>query len=229
MKLLSNKSFNAGLKDSISFGLAFIFLYVPIGALGASQGLGLSEVMATSIFIFSTPLQFMLIQSYGAGISLIPIILALNSRFILMSSALSGYFKNISYRKIFLSSILIVPSVFSACMSRFKNKEEDYFLYFLGVGLPIYVVSVLSTFIGYYTGSEISSPLFYEIVKIVLPLQFTALAAKHWPDYLDISAYWLGLLLAPLFVFLFKEYTMIIAPFLIGISLALIEYIGKKK
>ncbi|TGZ98240.1 AzlC family ABC transporter permease [Rodentibacter pneumotropicus] len=229
MKLFSNKSFNAGLKDSISFGLAFIFLYVPIGALSASQGLGLSEVMATSIFIFSTPLQFMLIQSYGAGISLIPIILALNSRFILMSSALSGYFKNISYRRIFLSSVLIVPSVFSACISKFKNKEEDYFLYFLGVGLPIYFVSVLSTFIGYYTGSEISSPLFYEIVKIVLPLQFTALAAKHWPDYLDISAYWIGLLLAPVFLFLFKEYTMIIAPFLIGISFATLDYIGKQK
>ncbi|VEH66535.1 Uncharacterised protein [Rodentibacter pneumotropicus] len=52
MELFSNKSFNAGLKDSISFGLAFIFLYVPIGALGASQGLGLSEVMATSILSF---------------------------------------------------------------------------------------------------------------------------------------------------------------------------------
>lgn len=227
--ILGNKSFKNGLKDSISFGLAFIFLYIPIGALGASQNLDLAEVMATSLFIFSTPLQFMLVQSYGSGLALLPIILALNSRFILMSSALSVYLKEVSNKKIMLSSILIVPSVFSACLSRFKHRQEDYFAYFLGVGIPIYVASVLSTFIGYYVGSGITSPLFYEVIKIVLPLQFTALAAKHWPDYFDVSAYWIGLILAPFFLFLFNEYTMLIAPFVIGISIALFDKWSKNK
>lgn len=77
--LIQNKSFSAGLKDSISFGLAFIFLYIPIGALGANQNLSLFDVMATSIFVFSTPLQFMLIQSYSAGLTLLPMVIALNS------------------------------------------------------------------------------------------------------------------------------------------------------
>lgn len=229
MTLLENKSFTAGLKDAISFGLAFIFLYIPIGALGASQNLGLADVMATSIFIFSTPLQFLLIQSYSSGLALIPIILALNSRFILMSSALSFYLKQTNNKKIMLSSVLIVPSVFSACLSRFKNQKEDYFLYFLGVGMPIYLVSIFSTLIGYYIGSGITSPLFYEVIKIVLPLQFTALAAKHWPDYFDISAYWTGLVLAPFFLAILQNYTMIVAPFLIGISIALFDKFGKLK
>lgn len=130
-----------------------------------------------------------------------------------------------------LSSILIVPSVFSACLSRFKSQNHgaDNFLYFLGVGLPIYLVSVFSTLIGYYAGAGITSPLFYEVVKIVLPLQFTALAAKHWPDYLDVGAYWIGLLCAPIFLYLFKEYTMIITPFLIGITMALVDKLGNSK
>lgn len=229
MSLLENQSFKAGLKDSISFGLAFIFLYIPIGALGASQHLNLAEVMATTLFVFSTPLQFMLVQSYGSGLTLLPMILALNSRFILMSSALSLYLKQTSIKKIMLSSILIVPSVFSASLSRFKNQKEDYFAYFLGVGIPIYLASILSTFIGYYVGASITSPLFYEVIKIVLPLQFTALAAKHWPDYFDVSAYWIGLILAPFFLLIFKEYTMLIAPFVIGISIALFDKYGKKK
>ncbi|WP_338809757.1 AzlC family ABC transporter permease [Neisseria leonii] len=229
MAWLDNRSFTAGLKDSVSFGLAFIFLYIPIGALGAGQGLGLFEVMATSLLVFSTPLQFMLIQGYEAGLALLPMILALNSRFILMSSALSFYLKRVSNQKIILSNILIVPSVFSACMSRFKGHEDDYFLYFLGVGLPIYLVSAFSTLIGYYAGSGMTSPLFYEVIKIVLPLQFTALAAKHWSDYFDVGAYWIGLILAPVFLYLFREYTMLITPFLIGISMALLDKFGTSK
>lgn len=228
MSLLQNNSFQAGLKDSISFGLAFIFLYIPIGALGASQNLSFMEVMATSLLIFSTPLQFILVQSYEAGLTLLPMILALNSRFILMSSALSLYLKQASIKKIMASSILIVPSVFSASISRFKNQQEDYFAYFLGVGIPIYLASILSTLIGYYLGASIASPLFYEVIKIVLPLQFTALAAKHWPDYFDVSAYWIGLILAPVFLLLLKEYTMLIAPFAIGISIALFDKLGRK-
>lgn len=116
MKILYSQSFKSGLKDSVSFGLAFIFLYIPIGALGAGQGLGLAEVMATSIFIFSTPLQFMLVQSFSAGLALLPMVLALNSRFVLMSSALSLYLKNTPNKKIMLTSW------------RFKHKGMDFAL-----------------------------------------------------------------------------------------------------
>lgn len=56
-----------GLRDSITFGVAFIFLYVSIGILGATQSLSLSQTLATTLLIFSTPLQFLLMQSYQDG------------------------------------------------------------------------------------------------------------------------------------------------------------------
>lgn len=99
MSLLQNNSFQAGLKDSISFGFAFIFFVHSDWGIGASQNLSFMEVVATSLLIFSTPLQFILVQSYEAGLTLLPMILALNSRFILMSSALSLCPKQTSIKK----------------------------------------------------------------------------------------------------------------------------------
>ncbi|ALI00963.1 branched-chain amino acid ABC transporter permease [Pseudomonas sp. FW306-02-F02-AA] len=212
-----------GLRDSITFGVAFIFLYVSIGILGATQSLSLSQTLATTLLIFSTPLQFLLMQSYQDGWILIPVILVLNARFALLSSTLAPHIRSTSTAKILASLILITPSTFTACITRFKRCTDHSFIYLIGIGLPIFSVSIACTYIGFATGANITSPAIHALMTILLPLQFTALAAKQWPHYYDVSSYWLGFMGAPLLIYPFGNYNLLITPFVIGGLVVLIN------
>ncbi|UCP07820.1 AzlC family ABC transporter permease [Pseudomonas sp. MM213] len=219
----SAKVFQEGARDAISFGVAFLFLYLSIGMVGAAQSLTLGQTLATTLLIFSTPLQFLLLQNYNDGWLLIPVILALNVRFLLLSAALAPYLKHVSTSNILPSLILITPSIFTACMTRFKQRTDHPFTYMLGVGLPIFAVSIACTCIGFIAGAGLASPVTTAVMMMLLPLQFTALAGKHWPHYAEVSSYWLGFIGAPVLVLFFKDYSLLITPFLIGGVTVLIE------
>lgn len=221
--------FNAGARDAVSFGVAFIFLYLSIGILSATQSLSLSQALATTLLIFSTPLQFLLIQNYNEGWVLLPIILALNARFVLLSATLAPYLRKTSTLTIMASLILITPSIFTGCVTRFKRHAEHPFAYFIGLGLPIFGISIVCTYIGFIAGAGLASPVIFATMTLLLPLQFTALAGKHWPHYAEVSSYWLGFIGAPWLVFLFKDYSLLCTPFLIGGLMVLIENIYKKR
>nr|WP_256590819.1 AzlC family ABC transporter permease [Pseudomonas sp. ERMR1:02] len=212
-----------GTRDAITFGVAFIFLYLSIGVVSATQSLSLSQALATTLLIFSTPLQFLLIQSYNDGWILLPIILALNARFVLMSATLAPFIRHTSTIKTMASLILITPSIFTGCITRFKRRADHPFTYMIGLGLPIFSISILCTYIGFIAGAKLTSPVFYAAMTLLLPLQFTALAGKHWPNYAEVSSYWLGFIAAPLLIYLFKDYSLLCTPFIIGGLIVLIE------
>ncbi|WP_085580700.1 MULTISPECIES: AzlC family ABC transporter permease [unclassified Pseudomonas] len=217
------KALGEGGRDSITFGVAFIFLYLSIGMTGSAQALTLNQTLATTLLIFSTPLQFLLIQNHGEGWFLIPIVLALNARFVLLSTTLAPYFKETPTGKILASLILFTPSVFTACITRFKQNAEFPFAYLIGVGTPIFAVSAVCTWIGFVAGAGLTSPVIAAAITMLLPLQFTALAGKHWPNHGEVSSYWLGFVSAPLLVLLLKDYNLLITPFLIGGLIVMIE------
>jgi predicted branched-subunit amino acid permease len=218
-----------GARDAITFGVAFIFLYISIGVLSATQSLSLSQALATTLLIFSTPLQFLLIQSHNDGWILIPIIVALNARFVLLSATLAPYIRSTSTAKTMASLILITPSIFTGCLTRFKRRTDHPFAYLIGLGVPIFCVSVICTYIGFTAGAKLNSPIFYAAMTLLLPLQFTALAGKHWPHHAEVSSYWLGFACAPLLVYLFKDYSLLLTPFIIGGLVVLIENKYKKR
>jgi predicted branched-subunit amino acid permease len=225
----SGNVFKEGARDAITFGVAFIFLYLSIGVLSASQSLTLSQSLATTLFIFSTPLQFLIVQNHNDGLILLPIIVALNARFVLLSATLAPHIRNTSTAAIMASLVLITPSIFTGCVTRFKRRVDHPFSYMIGLGLPIFGVSVICTYIGFVAGAKLTSPIIYAAMTLLLPLQFTALAGKHWPHYAEVSGYWLGFVAAPLLVYLFRDYSLLCTPFIIGGLIVLIENSYKKR
>jgi predicted branched-subunit amino acid permease len=221
-KSFPRRVFKEGVRDAITFGIAFVFLYLSIGILGATQALSWGQTLAT-LFIFSTPLQFLLVQHPNDGWLLIPVILVLNARFVLLSAAIAPHIRETSTAKITASLILITPSVFTAFVTRLKHRNDHSFTYMIGVGLPIFVVSIICTCIGFMAGEHLASPFVYAAMAMLLPLQFTALAGKHWPHYAELSSYWLGFIGAPLLVLIFKDYSLLLTPFVIGAAMVLVE------
>lgn len=66
-------------------------------------------------------------------------------------------------------------------------------------------------------GAALNSPELREIIALVLPLQFTGLAAKHYPNMKEVGSYFWGFLLAPFVIALSPHYYLLIVPFIVGI------------
>jgi predicted branched-subunit amino acid permease len=152
----------------------------------------------------------------------------MNARFLLMSATLAPYFKETRLIKIISSLILIIPSVFTGCLVRFKKNKCGSFGYFLGLAIPIYLVSIICTTAGFFLSTQLNSPILYKMIDIILPLQFTALAASHWPKHQYVCSYWGGFILAPLIAHFSRDYNLLLTPFLIGVFMVLFENLTRK-
>ncbi len=225
---LSRTVFLTGLRDSIPFVVLFIIVYVSYGALCFSLGLTFGETIASSIFLYSTPLQLILAQNAGNGLLLLPVILVMNARFALMSATLSPYFRSVSLGQFALAATLIIPSVFTACYSRFKNNPAHSLAYLLGIGVPLYTAGSVATIIGYFLGARFDGSNLVDQTSFVLALLLAILAGKLWPHKYEVSGYWLGLFAAPSALILFQDFSLVITPFFIGGALVIIEQVARR-
>ena len=206
----------AGARDSIPFAVLFIFVYASYGALCASTGWGFWPTLTATALLYSTPLQLILVQNIDTGLAVIPIVLAMNARFALMSATLSPYFRNISLLKFAPAATLMIPSVFTACFTRFQKNPQQAMAYFLGIGVPLYVTGVLATVVGFQIGSDFGGTDVVDLTAFILALLLVILAGKLWPQTYEVSAFWLGFLTAPVFFVAFENYNIVVTPFLIG-------------
>ena len=206
----------AGARDSIPFAVVFVFVYASYGALCASSGWGFWQTFAATALLYSTPLQLILVQNIDSGLVVIPIVLAMNARFALMSATLSPYFRNVSLLKFAPAATLMIPSVFTACFVRFQQNPQHAMAYFLGIGVPLYVTGLLSTVVGFQVGSDFGGTNVVDLTAFILALLLVILAGKLWPQAYEVSAFWLGFLTAPVFFIAFENYNIVVTPFLIG-------------
>jgi predicted branched-subunit amino acid permease len=223
MSIISIGSWRDGLRDSAGFGAAFIPLYLAIGIAGQQSTHTFAETMGMTLFLFSTPLQFALTQNHGGFFVIAPLVLMMNARFILLSANLAPFLGKTSFYKLIPSSILMCPSVFSGCMARFRKPIEQPFRYFLGLGLPIWSISIVCTAIGFLLAGNAVSPFWILMLKLVLPFQFTMLAAKHWGEHFSVASYVLGFIVAPILFGVLRELSPLLTPLVVGFSMVMLE------
>lgn len=108
-------------------------------------------------------------------------------------------------------------------MARFKQPIERPFLYFLGLGLPIWGISILCTAIGFVLAGKAMSPFWTLLIKLILPFQFTMLAAKHWDERFSVASYVLGFIAAPVLFGILHELSPLFTPLIVGFFMAILE------
>lgn len=212
----TNDDFKAGVLDTIPFVLLFVFYSVAFGMLSAANGLSFSESIGMTILIFSTPLQFIIVQRYEDAWVLIPLVISLNARFALMSASLIPYLRKERPVYLALTSILIVPSVYALCIARFRSSKSGNLSYLLGTGLPLFLAAITSNVLGYLIGGKASPSSISMTASFGLALQFTALAAKLLPRYAELFSFLLGILFAPFAISLFGSNSLVFGPFIVA-------------
>jgi len=211
------------LNDFIPIGILNAWIFFLFGVLGAAQSMTFIQAMAASMLIYSSPLQIIMVQNLDDGVLLIPIILALNARFALMTATLMPYISPNGNLQPKLSSQLIVPSIFSLCLTKFRRGCDDPVAYFRITGVALFIIAILSTGIGYQASLDIPNEVIRPLISFTLALLFVALNARLWPRYSDILVFWTGLFSMPLFLYFFGNLALLIGPFVIGILYVLWE------
>lgn len=199
-KTFEAKVFIQGAKDSIPFGISFFFLFLIIGA--AYSAAGLNSFMATlaTLLIFSAPSQLVVMDFLAAGSwgALLLATAIVNARLVFMSASLMPYFKSETKTNLSLVFQMLSTSSFALtfdyCKSHVSPNAYSYFLGNVSVNFPLSVM-------GTYVGAEFFQilPEKYVIVfNMILPIYFTHLLAKLWPEKKVLFASGLGFILAPI-------------------------------
>lgn len=228
---LDSSAFQAGLVDSFSLCVVAAIFYLAFGMMAFALDLSLLQAIVSTIFIYSSPLQLILIQGGEQGLALVPVILALNARFALMAATLAPFFQEQKRMHSMIGAILLVPPIFASSLARYPTMKFGYFEYFIGLGLPVYGTAIVCTGLGFMIGSGIPIDIIIRIGGFMVALLFAVMSARLWPQKFEVICFWVGFGFAPIFFLIFGKLALLLGPFMIGGCFVLLQdaKISKKR
>lgn len=195
---VARKSFLQGCRDSLPVCLTFLFLFSSIGALASKAGFSLLQATAMTLTVHAAPLQALIVQqsdTLGVAALLVATVLV-NFRFVIMSSVLAEQFQHISLGRSLLSAQLLSISTFTLS-NRCSTGPGDAYAYYLGCGITTLGCAIAATAAGHFIGASPSAQL-AQLVAIILPVHFTALACHAAGGNRALQATVAGFVLTPL-------------------------------
>jgi 4-azaleucine resistance transporter AzlC len=222
-------SFLTDVYKGILISSPIIFAFLPIafafGILAISHGIPAWEAIAMSVFIYAGSSQFIAIPMFASGAAITSIVLAtfiINSRYLLMSTAISPHLKGWSKRSRFLFGLQLTDETFALHCARGEETTRSPAVSF-GINLGAHSAFLIGTTLGCFANSLLSDPNAFGI-DFALPGMFTALLALSLKNNLMIAAaliavgFFLLLQLTPI-----KEWSMILAPLAASFLLGVLE------
>ena len=153
-------------KQGIKAAMPIVLGYLPVGmaygVLARAAGLSTLETAGMSIFVFAGASQFIAVSMLGAGAAAFSVILTtfiVNSRHVLMTSALARYFKGLPLRKVVPLSGQVTDESFAVAMADTSLIAERPH-YLMALQMTAYSSWVIGSVIGALFGSIIDSALY---------------------------------------------------------------------
>jgi branched chain amino acid efflux pump len=165
------------LPGTLAFGLAF-------GALCAQKKFSLAEVEVMMAVVYGGLSQFVAVQSWPDTLTVSTIAtLALltttvNIRFALMSASLRPWFGTLPAWQAYPSMMLVTDGGWLAA-TRYREHGGANAWYFVGGGLVLYVVWLVSSIPGFLLAGQLTDPKTYG-VDLVMPAFYAAMLVPAW-------------------------------------------------
>ena len=163
--LTKNIAFRQGVNDALKAPVLILIAgMIGFGAAGKNYDIDIFFTTLTTFFIFALPGQLVLLEMVASGASLISIALAVtltSTRFITMTVTLFPQFdKADQNKKLYVWVHLLAMTVWSVSMREFKSMAPGHRIsYFVGFGLPCWLLSIPATAIGYTLAGYVPGPL----------------------------------------------------------------------
>ena len=151
-----------GVKAALPIVLGYLPVGIAYGVLARAAGLSTMETGAMSFIVFAGASQFIAVGMLASGIATLPIILttlAVNSRHLLMSSAIAPHFKGQPLKKLIPLTALLTDESFALAMAD-TAKVSGRPHYLIALQATAWLAWVSGSLIGALFGSLIDSASF---------------------------------------------------------------------
>lgn len=169
-------AFWRGVLVSLPITVGIVPFGMVTGIAGVSVGLGAAEVTLMSALVFAGAAQLVALQLIGTGASVLLVWLAtlvVNLRYVMYSSALAKPLETLSSRMKLLAAFLMVDQNFALALTQYPALGPRLTPWFyLGIGLVLWLVWVVCTYLGALLGARLPETL---SLDFVVPLCFLVL------------------------------------------------------
>ena len=216
-------AFRQGIKDALRAPVLVLFAgMLGFGAAGQMYDLGLVFTTAVTFFLFALPGQIVLFEMLVSGASLLSVGIAVSltsSRFVTMAVTLFPQLhRDDRKRGLYASVHLLAMTAWTVAMREFPSMAPEHrSSYYVGFGLPCWLLSVPATALGYVIAGQVPVAVTLGLVWINPLFFLLTFTEVKLPG--NRVAILLGGCLGPVF-FLIDSATSLLAAGLIGGSLA---------
>ena len=154
-------SFIQGVKDCIPTLLGYLSIGFAAGVLEKTAGLSIMEITLLSVLLYAGSAQFIAAGMIAAGSSATAIVITIffvNLRHILLSAALSPYFRHLTAFKNMLVGSLLTDETFGVAINEAAKKKQLNEKWMHGLNLTAYLNWIFANIAGAYFGQWISNP-----------------------------------------------------------------------
>lgn len=154
-------SFLQGVKDCVPTLLGYLSIGFAAGVVGHTSGLSVLEVTFMSILIYAGSAQFIIAgmaASQGSIAAIVFTVFIVNLRHLLLSAALSPYFRHLTAFKTMLIGILLTDETFGVAINRAANTRALSESWMNGLNVTAYLNWIFATMAGAFLGQWITNP-----------------------------------------------------------------------
>ncbi len=169
--------FMQGVKDCIPTLLGYLSIGFAAGVLEKTAGMSIMEIILLSVLVYAGSAQFIAAGMIATGSSPTAIVITIffvNLRHILLSAALSPYFRNLTPFKNMLVGSLLTDETFGVAIHEAAKRKQIHEKWMHGLNLTAYLNWIIANIAGAYLGQWISDPEKYGL-DFALPAMFIGL------------------------------------------------------
>ncbi|WP_218092923.1 AzlC family ABC transporter permease [Paenibacillus solanacearum] len=154
-------SFLQGVKDCVPTLLGYLSIGFAAGVVGHTSGLSIVEITFMSLLIYAGSAQFILagmVASHGSAAAMMLTVFIVNLRHLLLSAALSPYFRHLTPLKAMLIGSLLTDETFGVAMNKVAGRNHIGEQWMHGLNVTAYLHWLAATLAGAFLGQWITNP-----------------------------------------------------------------------
>lgn len=172
-----DEGFVQGIKDCIPTLLGYLSIGLAAGVVQKTAGLGLAEIALLSLLLYAGSTQFIFAGMLAAGSAsgaIIFTVFLVNLRHLLLSAALSPYFRHLTPLRNMLVGSLLTDETFGVAISRAANRSRIGERWMHGLNVTAYLNWLAANLAGALLAQWIADPEQYGLA-FALPAMFIGL------------------------------------------------------
>lgn len=176
---MNRQQFISGVKDCVPTLLGYLSIGFAAGIIEKTAGLSIAEIGLLSTLVYAGSAQFIfagMITASNSAAGIVATIFFVNLRHLLLSAALSPYFRHLSPFKNMLIGSLLTDETFGVATNQIAKDNKINESWMHGLNITAYLNWILANLAGAVFGQWISEPEKFGL-DFALPAMFIGLLA----------------------------------------------------